>query len=270
MPSPFPGMDPYLEDPALWGGVHQGLITYARELLQGPLRSRGYYADIGERVIVVTAPERPIVPDVTITHRPSREAGASAAAVAVVEADTPVELEAWTYEERQPFVEVYTRDGQLVTVIELLSPSNKRPGAGRDQYLRKQNEVLGSSVNLVEIDLLREGLHTLAVPEELVRGNPQLGDWAYLVSVSRTSRRPRFEVYPVSLCSRLPRIRVPLKSEDVDAVLDLQAAFERTYDSGPYPERVNYSADPPTPLEPEHTTWAGELLREKGLKTPPD
>jgi hypothetical protein len=261
-------MDPYLEDPALWGGVHQGLITYARELLQGPLRARGYYADIGERVIVVTAQDRPIVPDVTIPHRPSpqpesSEAGAPAAAtaVAVIEADTPVELEAWTYEERQPFVEVFTREGQLVTVIELLSPSNKRPGAGRNQYLRKQNEVLESAVNLVEIDLLREGLHTVAVPEELVRESPQIGNWSYLVSVNRASRRERFQVYPVSLRSRLPRIRIPLKSEDADAVLDLQAAFERAYESGPYPDRVNYAADPAAPLAPDDAKWAGEQLR---------
>jgi len=258
-------MDPYLEDPALWSGVHQRVISYASETLHSQLRPRGYYSDIGERVVVVTIAQRPIIPDVSIIRRPSP--APESPSVAVVEADVPVELEAWTYEERQVFVEVFSHGGELVTIIELLSPTNKRAGQGREQYLRKQKEVLESSVNLVEIDLLREGHHTLAVPEELLAEGPQLGSWRYLVSVNRSSRRPRFEVYPVSLRSRLPRIRVPLKPQDADAVLDLQAVFDRAYDTGPYPERVNYNADPPTSLNPDDAKWADQLLRGKGLRS---
>ena len=167
MPSPFPGMDPYLEDPTLWPGVHQRLITYAADVLQPEVRPR-YHARIGERLYVVEPPH-PMYPDVVLVRRPRavRElAVAPAADVATLEADTPMVLAIPPVEHREPFVEiVHTAGGEVITVIEVLSPANKTPGEGHRLYRRKQQEILDSPAHLIEIDLLSEGLHTIAVSE---------------------------------------------------------------------------------------------------------
>jgi len=257
MPSPFPGMDPYLEDPTLWPGVHQSLITYIRDALQPELRPR-YHARIGERLYVVEPPHL-IYPDLVLVRRPQviREPGPTAE-VATVEADTPVMLTIPPVEHREPFVEiVHTAGGEVVTVIEVLSPANKTPGEGHRLYRRKQQEILDSPAHLVEIDLLSEGLHTVAVSEEAAAS---LKERRYLVSVNRAPERYQFELYPVPLQRRLPRIRVPLREPDPDVVLDLQAVFTRCYDNGGYEDFIDYRRPPPVSLSAEETTWLKNLL----------
>lgn len=264
MPSPFPGMDPYLEHPAIWPDLHQSLITYSRDALQPMLRPR-YHARIGERLYVIP-PYRAIYPDVTVVQRRPAPEPVSAPGTAVLTSDTPVVLTVPPQEIREPFVEILdlAGGGRVVTVIEVLSPANKTPGEGHELYRRKQKEVLTSDTHLVEIDLLRQGEHTLAVPWhalELYR------PWHYLVSVSRAGQRDQFEVYFLTVRQRLPRVAIPLKAPDPDVVLDLQAVFERCYEHGAYADLVDYSADPQPPLSPEDAAWAAELLREKGLRT---
>ena len=150
-----------------------------------------------------------------------------------------------------------------MTVIELLSPSNKRSGEWRSAYLQKQMSYMESSVNLVEIDFLRQGQHTVAVPDyALERVKPFYG----IVSVWRFHMRHRFEVYPIRLQQRLPRIAVPLLPEDKDVVLDLQWVFNRCYDLGRYGLDIDYSQPPPVPLTGEEQAWIDKLLKEKGLR----
>ncbi|MBI3325753.1 MAG: DUF4058 family protein [Nitrospinae bacterium] len=267
MPSPFPGMDPYLEHPALWPGVHQRFITHIGDALNAVLPPR-YVADIGERLYVVQ-PERSIYPDVVVLEHPSKEAptaqGAGGTAVAVV-SDPPWVLTVQPVEMREVFIEILSvaDASRVVTVIELLSPSNKTPGSpGQQLYRTKQRELLASQTHLIEIDLVRHGEHTVAAPlEQLV----QRGIWDYLVSLHRGGRGGRLEVWAITLRQRLPRIRVPLADGDPDVVLDLQEVFSRCYDQGAYARRLNYRGDPFHPLQRGDVTWAVELLHERGLR----
>ncbi len=261
MTSRFPGMDPYLEDPSLWLGLHQGLITYSRDALQTVIRPR-YNARIGER-LYVTRPPRSIYPDVALIER-TRKVHESATATAI-EADTPVVLHLPPEEVREPFIEIsdLAHGGQVVTVIEVLSPTNKTAGEDHTPYRHKQEDVLSSQVNLVEIDLLREGLHSVFVPLASI---DLLEAWHYLVAVSRAARRDQAEVYPVSLRKRLPRVAIPLIEPDPDVTLDLQAVFERGYENGAYADVIDYRRPPKTPLNLDDAVWAEDLLKEKGLR----
>jgi hypothetical protein len=269
-------MDPYLEEPGRWPDVHQGLITYIRDALQPLVRPR-YHARMGERVYIVFPP-RAIAPDIFLIGRPRPDVGGMrvrepAVAYAVpgvepgvlseMEADVPVLLKLPPVEVREPFVEVVHSDGEVVTVIEVLSPANKEPGEGRRQYKRKQEQLLSSPVHLIEIDLLATGLPTSAVFEE---GLTSLPPHRYLVSVRRGFDLDYFEAYPIPLQRRLPRIRVPLRAPDPDVVLDVQAVFDRCYDNGDYADLINYRQPPPVSLPPEETAWLDELLRGKGLR----
>ena len=122
--------------------------------------------------------------------------------------------------------------------------------------------MLESAAHLVEIDLLRRGTHVVAAPSELVA--EQCAAWDYLVCVRRAPARYRFEVYPVTVRTRLPRIRIPLKTPDPDIVLDLPAVFARCYDSGGYGDFVDYRTDPLAPLTPDDAAWADALPRSAG------
>lgn len=261
MPSPFPGMDPYLEDAALWLGVHSRLIAEAGRLLQPQLRARGYYVDIGERVWLAE-PERAVYPDLAVLQRPVAKAPRDSA-VAILEVDEPVRISRADSEVRETYLEIYDQQGhRVITGIEVISPANKSDTAGRELYERKQVELREAGVHLVEIDLLRGGRHIVEVPSSfLINCQP----WDYLVNISRANHT-YFDVYPIRLRSRLPRIRIPLKAGDEDAVLDLQAVFNQAYDTGPYPDRVNYQADPVPPLAPDDDAWARQLLQDAGLR----
>lgn len=261
MPSPFPGMDPWLERSTVWPGFHEMLIVKAVEVLQPLLRSRGYYVDIGERVWLAE-PGRGVLPD-DVTLQPSHPlAGASGYGV-ILTVDEPVRIARAPVEVREGYLEIFDTLGhQLVTGLEFLSPTNKSHRKGRRLYRRKQAELRRTGVHLVEIDFLRRGRHVLDVPQETVDG---LRPWDYFVNLVRRGS-DEYEVYPIKLRDRLPRIRIPLKSEDDDAVLDLQEVFDRSYEIGPYPERLNYSAPPSPPLNDQDAAWADELLKSKGLR----
>lgn len=144
---------------------------------------------------------------------------------------------------------------RVVTIIELVSPSNKYAGPGRESYLLKQREVLSSDTHLVEIDLIRRGPHVLAVHEYLAAGRK---DYDYLVSVHRAHSQ-QFEIYPRKLPEPLPRIRIPLAGNDPDIGLNIRAALEQAYMAGSYDQRIDYNK----PCEPELTsqqqTWASGL-----------
>lgn len=264
MPSPFPGMDPYLEAPEVFPDLHDSFITYLREHLQARLPAP-YFAAIGRRVWIELA-RRSIGPNVHVLRAQRRSPEPRAATVAAAVATAPVAVRVAHDEFREPLVEVYARGEQgkrLVTSIELLSRSNKTPGAhGRDLYLRKQKELLASQVHLVEIDLLRGGEHATAVPLEDAR--LACGAFDYHASVRRFDDFETFFVYPIRIEDRLPTIEVPLLPGDPSATVDLQAVFDRCYDAGPYAVEIDYGADPITPpLRPDQASWAEKLVGDR-------
>jgi hypothetical protein len=261
----FPGMDPYLEDARVWSTFHHRFVVYLADYLQPRLRPR-YSASIDDRVYV-EGPERFVQPDVTVRWklRPSRETSATAS-LAVL--DAPIVVEAEPLEIHEPYISIRDRraNKHIITVIEVLSPTNKYSGTGRDQYLTKQAETLSSDAHLVEIDLLRTGPHVLAVPEYLARN---FGPYHYLMCINRAQRlRGRYELYPRRLPERLPRIRIPLADDDPDVDLDVQAVVERTYEAGDYRDDTDYDAPCVPPLPPEDQEWANGVIRA-ALAPPP-
>jgi hypothetical protein len=150
-----------------------------------------------------------------------------------------------------------TAHRQLVTAIEVLSPTNKR-GEGRDEYLAKRRRLLLSTAHLLEIDLLRQG--------QRVPMQQPLPAAAYFIFLSRVERRPLTEIWPLSLKDSLPVIPVPLLPDDQDAALDLQLVFTTTYDLLGYDLALDYTRAPEIPLPKEDAAWAEALLRAAGLQ----
>lgn len=258
MPSPFPGMDPYLEG-SEWMSFHtQFAVEIARQLAPR-LRPR-YVARTPRRYIRVevdatAADSRSprVYPDIAIAEsaRPSSLPREPAGAAAVMPA--PLQLPT-VIPEAVPHVSVEVRSvssRELVTAIEVLSPTNKRQSRG--EYLRRRRRLLLSAAHLMEIDLLHEG--------ERVPMQRPLPPAPYFVFLSRAQRRPITEVWPVPLGQPLPTVPVPLLAGDADVPLDLQAAFTGVYDGFAYDGDLDYSRPPETPLAPREAEWARERLR---------
>lgn len=261
----FPGMDPYLEDPCLWPGVHNRLVVYIADQLQ-PRLPPHYVAALEERVYVEDTP-RQYVPDVTIRQRGRRE---EQGAVAVMEVDEAIFVEVRALEIHESYVEIrdLRTNQRVVTVIEVVSPTNKRPGPGQDSYLTRQREVLQSTAHLVEIDLLRGGQSVVSVPGESLA---PLAAYHYLACVNPgPPDRGKCRLYPRYVWERLPRIGVPLADGDPDVPLDVQAAIEQVYEAGRYREVLDYRLGCVPPLEAEARTWAETLVAEarKGKPQP--
>ncbi|MBK8900811.1 MAG: DUF4058 family protein [Anaerolineaceae bacterium] len=259
MPSPFPGMDPYLEVSRRWSDLHQRLITYISEYLQPQLRPK-YIARIEERIQLATFDQR-YVPDVQLLHT-MREPAPTLELTSSVVVDEPMLITTLDEAVREPFIEIVAREsGDLVTVIEVLSPANK-VGKGREEYLQKQDDLTATEVNLVEIDLLGYGNETV-LARKVGIVNP--ADWRYLIDISRGGRRNVLEVYAIPLRDRLPNCRIPLRPPDGDAVLDLTAVFNRCYDVGSYDLLIDYRKMPDVPLQEAEADWLQKHLQEKGL-----
>jgi hypothetical protein len=259
MQCPFPGMDPYIERPAIWADFHDRLIAAISASLQPLLRPK-YAALVQDRLYVVQS-DRPIRPDVSVVKTRSLRKGT--APTAVLELDEPFVFTLAKEEVREPYIEIIepAAGNRLITAIEVLSPDNKASGAGRRKYLRKRRELRKGRTNLVEIDLLRNGNPTFRLSvEELAK----VGPWRYLVAVTRWPRSQ--EIYPVVLQKRLPRFGVPLKKQDPDVPLDLQSAFARVWQDGPYPELLNYDGPPPGEMSADEIAWCAERLRQAGLR----
>lgn len=261
MPSPFPGMDPFIEKPALWPDFHDALVAEIRWLLQSQLRPR-YVALMQERWFVVES-DRPIRPDVAVVatdqHSNQRQPVNSGAA-AVLDVDAPSTVfEIWREEIKQPYLQIIepAAGNRVVTAIEVLSPDNKALGPGRDSYLKKRDEYWEGGASLVEIDLLRRGRATVRLNDEQIAS---LQPFRNLITVTR--RWPsRHEVYALPLDLRLPKIAIPLDSSDPDVSLDLQAAFYRCWEGGPYPALLRYEDGPPNDLTPAEQSWVRERLQ---------
>lgn len=260
MPSPFPGMDPYLEEPGLWPDVHHELISVARELLNAQIAPK-YFARIEERVYI-SDDEDPgrklIVPDLRIAltgkHRRHHHQNGGVAVAEPIVMTTLIDEE--IHESRIEIRERSTKD--VVCVIEILSPANKLSGsAGHASYRKKRHEILNSDTHLIEIDLLRKGVRTVPSPK-------QAHD--YVAHVSRVERRPRGEVWPIQLRQRLPVIPVPLRRPDEDAKLDLQQTLATVYERARYEVELDYSRDAVPPLEKKDKSWAQAVLAKAGMR----
>jgi hypothetical protein len=261
MASPFPGMDPYLE--AHWGDVHTRLITYASTQLQKVL-PKDLRARVEER-LVVTAPDlrRPIFPDVRIFEKKRKAPRISNGAVGLMTATEPLVIELPGEPETQRSLEIREvgTGSRLITTLEILSPSNKRSGETKDQYVRKQKELLHARVNLVEIDLLRKGDWVLAAPLEVIDADVRT---PYRVLVRRGGHFLQVEYYPILLREQLPVVRIPLRPTDADVPLDLQTLVAQAYEDGGYDDDIDYSVPADPPLSGAEARWSARLLRQQG------
>jgi hypothetical protein len=265
MPSPFPGMDPYLEDREVFPNLHSTFITYLQEHLQ-PKLPEPYYAATSRRTWIEMT-DRLVEPDVEVLiearSRPSQRDPDAAVAVAPQTGARAVVIHVPHDERREAFLEIWAgkrTDRRLVASLEVLSPTNKTPGQrGRDLYRRKQREILDSDVHLVEIDLLRYGRHTTLVPLE--RLQREAGEYDYHVCVHRFDHFEDLVIYPFLLEEPLPKVEVPLLPGDGHVEVDLQAVFNRAYDTGPFRREIKYEQESPDPpLNEGRIKWARELI----------
>ncbi len=261
--SPFPGMDPYLE--AHWRDVHSRLVVYVSDALQ-PWLPIDLKARVEERVFV-EGPEgvmRGVYPDVRVVEREIRPPTTAAAPAAVIDVAEAIVVNLESEPVTETFIEIVEvgTGRRVVTVIEVLSPSNKAPGEGQDLYRKKQSEVVASGTNLVEIDLLRGGERTLSVPWHRI----PLSHRTHSVVCMRKAVRPTAGwVYRAPLRDRLPIVAVPLRPGDPEIPLDLQAAVDRVYELGRYDD-LDYRREPDPPLEAADAVWADALLRSAGRR----
>jgi hypothetical protein len=262
MPSPFPGMNPYLEHPSLWSGVHHRLITAIANDLAPQIRPK-YIVAIEERVYQMSGEESLLigVPDVSV-QRAQTATNTIEPTVAIV-APTAHPIEA-TIPLPETLTEGYleiraVETGEVITAIEILSPKNKQSAVGRLQYETKRQSVLGSCTHLVEIDLLRQGK-----PMPIL--NPKV-ESAYRILVSRSDTRPKAELYAFNLPDRIPQFPLPLRSEDADPLVDLQRLVDEIYEQGGYDLRLDYNREPMPTLLKTDAAWVDRVLREQGLRS---
>jgi hypothetical protein len=248
MPSPFPGMNPYLERSAVWHDFHEAFIPALREQLVPQIRPN-YIAKVYEEVYIheLSAEQRRPLgrPDVAIAEL--GEGVVTVAGPRVAAPATGVLTEPALDIERLAFIEIRERESnRLITAIELLSPANKIRGQDRGQYLGKRAWLIKGCVNLVEIDLLRG--HPRMPIEQAAKSD-------FLVLVSRALDQPQADLWPFSLRNPIPDIPVPLKPGEREPMLDLQAALHRVYDAAGYEDYI-YDGEPEPPLTPEQAEWA--------------
>lgn len=260
MPSPFAGMNPYLENPDFWPGVHHWLIIEIARFLAPQLRPK-YIVAVEVRMYETGGEDLLVgIPDVTV-QRPLTETNPATTNVAVAAPPAqPVTVTLPVPETiKQGYLEIReVETKEVVTAIEILSPVNKRSGEGRKAYEAKRQKVLGSLTNLVEIDLLRSGQ---AMPFFSNGIQSQ-----YRILVCRSARRPLADLYAFNLQNEIPKFPIPLQSGDAEPVVDLQALLNSMYDVAGYDMRIDYRREAVPPLSESDAIWADALLREQGLR----
>lgn len=251
MPSPFPGMNPYLEQDEVWHDFHQRFLPVAAESIGAQVQP-DFIVKLEEHLYVHELPyeSRRFLGRADVSVVPSRPTSQSGFAVGLREAPAVVQLPAVDIE-RESYIEIRDRQSrELVCIIELLSPSNKRAGADREQYLAKRRQVLASPAHFVELDLLRGG-------DPMPSENRPACD--YSVMVSRAHDRPDAAFWPIALRDPLRPTPIPLRSPHPEATLDLQALLHRVYDAAGYQHYI-YQGTPAPKLSPEETEWARQYV----------
>jgi hypothetical protein len=256
-------MDPYLEQH--WGDVHTSLMVYARNQIN-PQLPDDLQARVEESATVQIDQEsiRTLYPDVRVVEEPDVPPSDSPTATAVLPLAEPLVLTIEDEPRTERHIEIIdTSDGgRVVTAIEVLSPANKVGNEGRIAYVRKQREYLLAGVNLVEIDLIREGDFVLAAPESRIPADFRT---PYLICIRRAKSPGRVELYRAPLRERLPNIPIPLRASDEDIVLQIQPLIDECYRDGRY-HRLNYEVEPTPRLGEGDAVWADSLLRQNGRR----
>ena len=259
MQSPFPGMDPYLEDPIFWSEFHSRLImTISTSLL--PKLLPHYYIGIETRTYIDRTDEALLIgiPDAVIlatknfiAPKPSKASTATVTRVKPQQVQIPLPR---PLEIKQRYLEVREAEtNAVITVIEVLSPSNKRKGKGRSDYEAKRSKILHTDSHLIEIDLLRSD-------DPITMSGAMPLD--YHVLVSRSTDRPTADLYAFTLQEPIPTFPLPLRELDEMIEFDLQSVVNKTYTEGAYSIRLNYTNPVPPPALPEtDRLWVQELLK---------
>jgi hypothetical protein len=254
-------MDPWLEHPGLWLGVHNSLIAAIRDDLASKVAPK-YFVDIDQHTYITSAAGDLAVirPDVLVGRTASRRRiprpaqGVIAVAepdveVAAMDVLVPVEIQVDEW-----YLEVRTvAKNKLVTVIEVLSPTNKSAGAERRKYLRKRHQIFKTGTSLVEIDLLRGGRPMPLASEQPVES-------AYRILVSRGATRPQAKLYAFGVRLPIPPIPIPLLPKDPEPSLDLGAVLHALYERARFDLRLDYTKPPVPPLGEENAAWARGIL----------
>ncbi|WP_448570977.1 DUF4058 family protein [Trichothermofontia sp.] len=249
MTFPFPGMNPYLENPALWPEVHAWLIVQLARTLN-PILTPKYRAAVEQRVyrdaLLVG------IPDVSVFQQQPESANTttltrSSSQPLTVTLPMPDEVQERYLEIRQ------ISTGQVVTVIEVLSPKNKRPGEGQTQYTAKRLQVLASQSHLIEIDLLRTG-----DPPLMAGGVPA----DYRILVSRADERPQAQLYPFNLRDPIPLFPLPLQPGDPEPTIALQPLLQAIYDEAALDLVIDYHQPPIPPVMDSDWQWLQTCIPE--------
>ena len=250
MPSPLPGMNPYLEQPELWSEFHSRMIVAIADALDDVL-SREYRVAVEKRVYLAQNDDAVLIgiPDVTVTgaeHPPTMSVSTTAVA-------EPLTVEVPLLEEVQErYLEIReVATGKVMTAIELLSPKNKRAGEGRDAYLKKRRQILGSATHLVEIDLLRNGLPMPVIGA--VESN-------YRILISRSDLRPKAQFYAFNLRQPIPSFAVPLRLGEPAPAIDLQPLLHCVYDRARFELAIDMTQSPKPMLSSEDWQWLQAIL----------
>jgi hypothetical protein len=251
MASPFPGMNPYLEQDDVWHDFHERFLPAAAEVIGAQVQP-DYIVKIDEHVYVHELPHEPrrLLGRADLAVAPARRPGEPRPAVGLLDAPARVRIPAVDVE-HEALIEIRDRRSrELVCVVELLSSSNKPSGPDREQYLAKRRQILNSPAHLVEIDLLRGGT---AMPSE---DRPSC---TYSVMVSRAGDRPEAGFWAIGLRDRLPVIPIPLRPPHADARLDVQALLDRIYDAAGYQFYI-YEGTPSPGLAQDDVAWSRPFL----------
>jgi hypothetical protein len=263
MRSPFPGIDPYLENPELWAAVHNRLIVAIADDLVDRL-SEKYRVEIEKRTYFTSDEDSILVgiPNVTIAtgSPPNSNPAATSPSTTLV---LPIQPELVTVPIAEEVNEWYLEirevgTGAVVTTLELLSPKNKRPGEGRTAYERKRNRILSSTTHLVEIDFLRGGKPFPIASMRAASAQEKCGG-DYRILICRGNRRPTGELYAFSVYQPVPPVPIPLIPGESEPILELQPLIDRVYQKGRYHLAIDYNLPPQPPFSAEDRQWVQAL-----------
>lgn len=227
MPSVFPGMDPYLEDNKRWPTFHEQFISALGDALQ-PALSDKYRLRLGHRHYDL---QQVLFTSIQKEHH------------------------------QEPFVEIRQKSSgdKLVTLIELVSPANRNTPEGRWRYEKRRQEARHDGAHVVELDLVLQGNTPLEADTSTLQ------ERQFVCCVTRALRPVKHELYGTSLTKRLPRIRLPMLTDERDLVLDVQALINRVYDRC-FDGQIDYQLDPQVPLSDADRQWMDQLLRSEKLR----
>ena len=239
-------MNPYLESPYRWPEIHTWLIVELARTLNPQLKPK-YRAAVETRIYTDSVLVG--IADAAVFEKPNISPKGASIAIATKPERVTVPMMS---EITERYLEIRERETQRVlTVIEVLSPANKRAGQGRKKYLEKRQNILDSRTHLVEIDLLRKGEPMPLCEEQKA---------AYQILVSRARERPIADRYAFDLQAPIPKFSIPLDSEDIEPVISLKELLNRISQDSGIDESIDYSVQPQPELSEEDFLWAQSLV----------